>query len=650
MNTRSKRIMSITLATLITAGSTGIYAANFKDVPDKHWAKQYIDRCEENGLFRGYDDGTFKPSTGVSKLQALVTLARTLDVGQSELTKAIQKHKAELVKYKVPEWAIGDMSIALSRGITDEKMLPTLFDKKGIEIMGNREDLAVLLVNTMGLQKEVKDKGVITKLPFVDAAQVTKAKMPHVLVIKEKGIMKGDERKNFNPKQTITRAEMATVLDATYKYIKNGGKPTPEKPKPEPEKPTPEKPKPEPEKPTPEKPAPEKPKPEPEKPKLKIVLGTTHSTFTSSGENYLIVDTVTGERKSYKVDNKSVLKLDGKVIAFKDLIAGLNIKMEVSGEDADTQGTIVSLTGDSIVESFKGSIFEIRDTGSKTLTLVYTENGIENKKFAVVNEDAIITLDGQKASFKDIKERDKASIQVVNGKVTKIDAESTTRTWSGELREVDLVNRSIAIQTADGTRTLYGLTKNAVIIRNNKEADLSALRAGDKIDISVENNLVTRIDAKVVMKEVTGLVQRTSIGYNRQEITILNNETKKEETYQIPTLADVSLDGQNVKLENFRLGYFTTIKLENNEVVKVEGQSVVTNKHLGKITSKDQGSISILLENGKTLNIDLLPSTFYKDDSGRQVSLYEINSGDTVLVTGDMYQGRVTANEVMKIK
>src|SRR5699024_5461387 len=112
------------------------------------------------------------------------------------------------------------------------------------------------------------------------------------------------------------------------------------------------------------------------KPKLKIVLGTTHSTFTSSGENYLIVDTVTGERKSYKVDNKSVLKLDGKVIAFKDLIAGLNIKMEVSGEDADTQGTIVSLTGDSIVESFKGSIFEIRDTGSKTLTLVYTENGI----------------------------------------------------------------------------------------------------------------------------------------------------------------------------------------------------------------------------------------------------------------------------------
>ena len=77
---------------------------------------------------------------------------------------------------------------------------------------------------------------------------------------------------------------MATVLELAYDYIKGNGKPVPEKPQPAPEKPQPA-----PEKP---QPAPEKPQPAPEKPKTKIVLGTTSSTFSSSGENYVIIETV----------------------------------------------------------------------------------------------------------------------------------------------------------------------------------------------------------------------------------------------------------------------------------------------------------------------------------------------------------------------
>lgn len=628
MKINTKRIMSITLATLITAGSTGIYAANFKDVSKDYWAKKYIDKCEQLGLLKGYDDGTFKPTLGVSRLQALVTLARTLETPQSEVAKAKEKHKVALEKNKVPDWAMGDIAVAIEKGITDEKALATLFDKNGAEIMGNREDLSILLVNTMGLQQAVKDKGEITKLPgLIDAGQVTKSRMPYVLVLLEKKILRGDDNRNFNPKKNVTRAEMATVLELTYNYIKDNGKPTPEKPNPEPEKP----------------------KPEPEKPKVTVVLGTTYSTFTSSGENYVIVETVTEGRKSYKIDNKSVLKLDGKTVSYKDLLPGINVKMEILGESASTQGTIATLTGDSLVENYKGSLYEIRDTGTKTLTIVYTENGVETKKFVVVNEDAKITLDGKNAIFADLKERDKASIQLINGKVTKIEAEATTRTWIGILDDVDLVNKSIAIQTPDGTRTLYGIDKNAKIFRNNKEESLSALKKGDKIEISVENNLVTNIRAQVVKREVLGLVQKTTIGYNKQEITILNNETKREETYQIPANADISLDGALSGLDQFKLGYLTKITLESDEVVSISGESTLSTKHLGRITSIGSDYLDILLENGSKLSIDLNKDTKLSTDIGGVLNFDELKIRDNILVTGETYKGRVMAKEVMKL-
>ena len=645
MKINNKRIMSITLATLITAGSTGIYAANFKDIPKNYWAKQYIDRCEELGLLKGYDDGTFKPAISISNLQVLVTLSRTLELPKGEIEKATKKYKAALEKNKIPEWAMGDIAVAVEKGITSEKSLETIFDKNGKETMGNREELSVLLINTMGLQQAVKNKGEITKLPgLIDAGQVTKSKMPFVLVLLEKGILRGDDNRNFNPKKNITRAEMATVLELAYDYIKGNGKPVPEKPQPAPEKPQPA-----PEKP---QPAPEKPQPAPEKPKTKIVLGTTSSTFSSSGENYVIIETVTEGRKSYKLDSKSILKIDGKVVAYADLIAGINVKMEVLGEDANTQGTIVSLTGDSIVADYKGTLSDLKDTGSKTLIITYIEKGIETKKFIVVSEDAIITLDGKKASFADLKERDKASIKAVNGKVTKIDAEATTRTWTGKLDDVDLVSNSIAIVTSDGTRTLYGLDKNASIIRNDKGSTLSSLRKGDKIDISIENNLVTAIKAQVVKTEVVGLVQRTTIGYNKQEITILNNQTKKEETYQIPALADIRLDGSLSRLDQFKLGYVTKITLESDEVVAIDGESTLSTKHLGRITSidTDKKIMTILIANGSTVSVDITDNTSYKiDTNDALLSFKSFMVRDNILVTGDIYQGRVIAKEVMKL-
>lgn len=45
----------------------------------EHWAKGYIERCVNEGLLKGYDDGTFKPDKPITRAEMAVVLTRLLD-------------------------------------------------------------------------------------------------------------------------------------------------------------------------------------------------------------------------------------------------------------------------------------------------------------------------------------------------------------------------------------------------------------------------------------------------------------------------------------------------------------------------------------------------------------------------------------------
>ena len=53
--------------------------ADFKDIGKDRWSKPAIDRCVNEGLLIGFEDGTFRPTEHVSREQFAQILVRVLD-------------------------------------------------------------------------------------------------------------------------------------------------------------------------------------------------------------------------------------------------------------------------------------------------------------------------------------------------------------------------------------------------------------------------------------------------------------------------------------------------------------------------------------------------------------------------------------------
>lgn len=57
----------------------GEYMADFKDIEQDRWSKPAIDRCVNEGLLIGFEDGTFRPTEHVTREQFAQILVRVLD-------------------------------------------------------------------------------------------------------------------------------------------------------------------------------------------------------------------------------------------------------------------------------------------------------------------------------------------------------------------------------------------------------------------------------------------------------------------------------------------------------------------------------------------------------------------------------------------
>ena len=51
----------------------------FKDIEETRWSKPAIDRCVNEGLLVGFEDGTFRPTEHVTREQMAQILVRVLD-------------------------------------------------------------------------------------------------------------------------------------------------------------------------------------------------------------------------------------------------------------------------------------------------------------------------------------------------------------------------------------------------------------------------------------------------------------------------------------------------------------------------------------------------------------------------------------------
>ncbi|WP_182303683.1 S-layer homology domain-containing protein [Cohnella cholangitidis] len=81
-NTLSRAELAAIIARLTNGGHT-TEKAQYSDVPSKHWASGYIRIVTDNGIFTGFNDGTFRPNAPITREELAVVMARFLKLDGS---------------------------------------------------------------------------------------------------------------------------------------------------------------------------------------------------------------------------------------------------------------------------------------------------------------------------------------------------------------------------------------------------------------------------------------------------------------------------------------------------------------------------------------------------------------------------------------
>ncbi|MGE8006753.1 S-layer homology domain-containing protein [Lysinibacillus sp. NPDC093216] len=170
---------------------------SFTDI-ENHWAKEYILKAAEEGIMKGYADGTFRPEQNVTRAQAATMLVRSLG-----LTTKEQAPFSDIASYDVGTQS--EIAAAYAYGLikgTDGNFNP------GQPV--TRAQLA-LMINRAYEHQQKQPYAVKGKAPFSDIASYNEETKHAITMLYEQGIIIGSEGK-YLPEAPTKRSHAAKIF------------------------------------------------------------------------------------------------------------------------------------------------------------------------------------------------------------------------------------------------------------------------------------------------------------------------------------------------------------------------------------------------------------------------------------------------------
>lgn len=166
-----------------------------RDIPG-HWAQGAMTYCLDKGYFAGKGDGTFGANDPVSRGDLVTVLGRRrkAPVKTEKVFKDVDPNT-----YYGPyvAWSKKQGLVAGYHGNFRPKDSMT------------REEMAKVFQEYLKVEKKVSKR---EKRTFKDQKKLSSWAKESVDTLTSQGILVGDQKGNFNPKQTLTRAQVAQVL------------------------------------------------------------------------------------------------------------------------------------------------------------------------------------------------------------------------------------------------------------------------------------------------------------------------------------------------------------------------------------------------------------------------------------------------------
>ncbi len=679
-----KKISTMLLTTIlfIVFSATQVMAAGFTDIIASRydWVRPYIQKMNLAGVVKGMTETTYSPDASVTREQLITMLIRLM--GWESQAKGKDLPSTFPKVESVMPWARGYVAVAVEKGIVPGKD----FEDFRPADAAKRSEVAVFAVKAIGLGSEAESrKNVSVSLGFIDGYMIEPEARPYIEVAVEKGIMKGFPDNSFKPNDKFTRAQMATVLHNLSKLTKaynitsgvvqdvdtmllpsveikladgspktytvdlsetliykediNGNL---------------------------------------AKAQLKdikygdsvnIIADRTRAKYidiASSTQSSIIggvsiegtikdinliqsILTIKGsdsKEKSYNIKNQTKVYIDGKMATLYELTAGQSVKLTISGSDLE------KIDAKGIDKVVKGIIRAVNIS-----TNILTIENEDNDKYEsyTIASGARVYRDDKISDLYQLRIGDMATVTVSGSRVEKIEAESAAKEVTGIIIDINFTakNPVIAIEDDDGEENDYELDKNVTIRKNSKRADVSDLKKGDEVTLSLEYNVAVSVVAKSVKRDISGSVKAITFS-DTTSVTIIDDKDK-EHTIKITRDTEITKDRKRIEATDIRTGNYLDIEVENDEAVSIKVTAQKAKETLqGKVVNINDkyGVMIISVKRYDGTKEDR--QIHYTSDTlilknNKDISIRRIDEGNEVSVIGQYEDGVFVAETINDI-
>lgn len=202
------RLAAAALAAGMCLSSAG--AAYFKDVSSNAWYYSAVNKCSNYGYMKGYTDGSFRPNATITRAECVTLLYRISDADPTTGVLFEFNDVPSNAWYHTAASVLGDAMGGTKFVNTAQYYAIYFYPNKAC----TREDFIYGMGNVINVPRDSYSY-------FDDWASINPDYVDVINSMRTYGIISGDGtgmHGKFNPKKTITRAEVAQIL---CNYIEN---------------------------------------------------------------------------------------------------------------------------------------------------------------------------------------------------------------------------------------------------------------------------------------------------------------------------------------------------------------------------------------------------------------------------------------------
>lgn len=206
----AKPTAKATEAKTTTKAKETLPAGVYTDTKD-NWARDAIQAMSQAGYLSGYSDNTFKPSAQITREQAAAIYGKVLqhNLNEQELADIVTKESATSYSdVEADRWSNSAIKLVSAAGVMQGTSKTAFTPSKTM----NREEFvasAASLAKKLNITTPVKTE----KIRFKDEDSISLDYVADINYMAERGIVASGATENFNPKQPVTRAQAATILN-----------------------------------------------------------------------------------------------------------------------------------------------------------------------------------------------------------------------------------------------------------------------------------------------------------------------------------------------------------------------------------------------------------------------------------------------------